>query len=79
MPRRPLFCQTCDDLLDELAKAAEAAAACSGGLRTAGTPENAAAFQNEADLRNRYFELKERALRHRELAHGQFRRSQRAD
>jgi hypothetical protein len=75
MPRRPLFCQTCDDLLDELEKAAEAAAACSGGVRTAGTPENAALFKNEADLRNRYFELKERALRHRELAHGQFRRS----
>ena len=25
MPRRPLFCQTCDDLLEQLAKAAEAA------------------------------------------------------
>jgi hypothetical protein len=23
MPRRPLFCQTCDELLDQLAKAAE--------------------------------------------------------
>ena len=77
MPRRPLFCQTCDELLDQLAKAAEeAAAACSGGLRTAGTPEDAAALQNEADLRNQYLEIKERALQHHELAHGQFRRSQ---
>lgn len=76
MPRRPLFCPTCDELLDQLAKAAEAAAACSGGLRTAGTPEDPANFQKEADLRNRYLELKERALQHRELAHGQFRRSQ---
>ena len=76
MPRRPLFCQTCDDLLEQLAKAAEAAATCSGGLRTAETPDNAAAFQEEADLRNRYFELKERALQHRELAHGPFRGSQ---
>ena len=76
MPRRPLFCQTCDELLDQLAKAAEeAAAACSGGFRTAGTPEDAAVFQKEADLRSRYFELKERALQHRELAHGQFRPS----
>jgi hypothetical protein len=45
MPRRPLFCQTCDDPLDELAKAAEAAAACSGGVRTAGTPRMLSLFK----------------------------------
>jgi hypothetical protein len=70
MPRRPLFCQTCTNLLDQLTKAADAAAAAgSDVLGTLGTEEFRAALQTKTELRNRYLEIKERVLQHRETAH----------
>lgn len=68
MPRRPLFCQTCDDLLDRFTKAANAAAVGCGGPET-GIEVCPATLQMRAELRNRYLELKEQVLQHREIAH----------
>ncbi len=70
MPRRPLFCQTCDDLLDQLALAADAAAVAGSHVPgTVGTEEFRAALQAKTDLRNRYLEIKDQVLQHREKAH----------
>ena len=73
MPRRPLFCQTCDDLLNQLARAADAVAAGDAvGPKTVGT-ERRATLEMRADLRGRYLELRERVLLHLEIAHDQAR------
>lgn len=66
MPRRPLFCRVCTELLDELTAAAEAVVA---GSSVAGTNEPPAALQASTEARNRYFELRERVDQHREAAH----------
>ena len=69
--RRPLFCRTCTALLDELAKAAEAAAAASpfalGKLRAEGVE---AASEEWRDLRIRFLEIREKARQHIEYGHG---------
>jgi hypothetical protein len=73
MPRRPLFCRTCDDLLNQLARAADAVAAGdAGGLKTSGT-ERLATLEMRTDPRGRYLELRERVLLHLEIAHDQAR------
>ena len=68
MPRRPLFCRVCTELLDELPAAAEAVVAGSSVAACRGTNEPAA-LQASTEARNRYFELRERVDQHREAAH----------
>jgi hypothetical protein len=73
MPRRPLFCQTCDDLLNQLARAADVVAAGHAvGPETDGT-ECHATSEMRTDLRERYLALRERVLLHLEIAHDQAR------
>ena len=70
MPRRPLFCHVCTDLLDQLTAAAEAVAAADSSV--AGTIEMNkphTVLQTSTEARNRYFELRGRVHQHRESAH----------
>ena len=70
MPRRPLFCDVCTDLLDQLTAAAEAVAAADSSVAgTIGTNKPRTALQSSTAARNRYFELRERVHQHREAAH----------
>lgn len=69
MPRRPLFCRVCTELLDELTAAAEAVVAGSNFAGSRGTNESPAALQAGTEARNRYFELRGRVDQHREAAH----------
>jgi hypothetical protein len=79
MPRRPLFCQTCDDLLNQLARAADVVAAGHAvGPETDGT-ECHATSEMRTDLRERYLALRERVLLHLEIAHDQARTSRQSD
>ena len=79
MPRRPLFCQTCDDLLNQLARAADAVAAGDAiGPENGGT-ECHSKLEMRTDLRNRYLELREQVLLHLEIAHDQARTSRQCD
>ena len=69
--RRPLFCRTCNALLDELAKAAEAAAAASPSALGRFRAEDVEAASEEwRRLRIRYMEIQERARQHIEDGHG---------
>jgi hypothetical protein len=71
MPRRPLFCQICADLLDQLGKAAEAASAAGTRMTEAiGTKDFVSALQARTETRERYQETSERLRRHREMEHG---------
>jgi hypothetical protein len=79
MPRRPLFCQTCDDLLNQLARAADAVAAGDAVGPEAGGTERYATLEMRTDLRDRYLELRERVLLHLEIAHDQARTSKQSD
>ena len=79
MPRRPLFCQTCDDLLNQLARAADAVAAGDAvGPETGGT-ELHATLEMRTDLRNRYLELRKRVQLHLEIAHDRARAPRKSD
>ena len=79
MPRRPLFCQTCDDLLNQLARAADVVAAGHAvGPETDGA-ECHATSEMRTDLRERYLALRERVLLHLEIAHDQARTSRQSD
>ena len=70
MARRPLFCQTCADLIEQLTKAAdEAAAAGSHMAASVGTKEFPAALQRRTERYHCYLEINERLREHRELAH----------
>ena len=70
MPRRPLFCQVCTDLLDQLTAAAEAIALDRSSVAlTVGRNEPHTALQTSTDARTRYFELRGRIHEHRETAH----------
>ena len=70
MPRRPLFCHVCTDLLDQLTAAAEAVASeGSSAPGTIGTNGIHTGLQTSTDTRNRYFELRGRIHQHRETAH----------
>ena len=70
MPRRPLFCHVCTDLLDQLRAAAEAVASESSSVPgTTGTNGIHTAMQTSTDARNRYFELRARVHQHRETDH----------
>ena len=70
MPRRPLCCPTCDDLLEQLTKAAEAASAAGSRMTAAvGTKNFQPALQMSLEMRRRYLDTKERLCQHRELAH----------
>ena len=75
MPRRPLFCQTCDDLLNQLARAADAIAAGDALGPETGRTHVRATLEMRTDLRNRYLELRERVLLHLKIAHDQARTS----
>ena len=55
MPRRPLFCHACSDLLNQLSAAAEVVAVSDSSMN--------------ADARTRYFELRAQVQQHREMAH----------
>jgi hypothetical protein len=71
MPRRPLCCPTCNDLLEQLTKAAEAAAAAGSRMTAAvGTKNFQPALQMSTETRQRYLDIRERLHQHRELAHG---------
>ena len=74
MPRRPLFCQTCDDLLSQVESAAEAVAAFDAVLES-GAPARGATLEMRTDLLSRYLELKERAVMHLEIEHRKARTS----
>ena len=70
MPRRPLFCHVCTELLDQLTAAAEAVAAADSSVAgTIGTNKPHTALQTSSEARNRYFELRGRVQQHREAAH----------
>jgi hypothetical protein len=70
MPRRPLFCHVCTDLLDQLTAAAEAVASDGSSVAgTTGTNGPHAALETSTQKRSRYFELKARVHQHREAAH----------
>ena len=73
MPRRPLFCPTCSELLDQLAKAAEAAATArpcaSAGV---GSDQLQAALEAWNRLRIQHLQIWEKARRHLESEHGRF-------
>jgi hypothetical protein len=70
MPRRPLFCHVCTDLLDQLTAAAEAVASEGSSVpETTGTNRILTAMQTSTDARDRYFELRARIHHHREAAH----------
>jgi len=70
MPRRPLCCPTCDDLLEQLTKAAEAASAAGARMTAAvGTKHFEPALQISTETRQRYLDIRERLHQHRELAH----------
>jgi len=70
MPRRPLFCHVCTDLLDQLTAATEALAAADSSVAgTNGTNKPHTALQTSTEARNRYFELRGRVHQHREAAH----------
>ena len=70
MPRRPLFCQVCTDLLEQLTAAAEAFATADSSVgSTIGTNKPHTALQTSTEARNRYFELRGRVQQHREAAH----------
>jgi hypothetical protein len=79
MPRRPLFCQTCDDLLNQLARAADAVAAEAPVVPETGGAERHSTLDMRIDLRERYRELRERVLLHLEIAHDQARTSRQSD
>lgn len=71
MARRPLFCKTCSELLDQLTKATEAVTGASPCLN----PEFAsdqlqAALEAWTNLRMQYLRSWERARRHLESGHG---------
>lgn len=69
--RRPLFCRTCTALLDELAKAAEAAAAASPSALGKFRAEDVEAASEEwRKLRIRYLEIQEITRQHIEHRHG---------
>ena len=74
MPRRPLFCQTCDDLLNQVARAAAAVAAVDANPET-GTTARGATLEIRTDLLNRYLELKDRAILHLAIKHHKARTS----
>ena len=69
MPRRPLFCRTCDDLLKELAEAADALARPADVGAPVKRVPLSGGLPSEADLRSRYFELKQQVVWHRRTAH----------
>lgn len=70
MPRRPLFCHVCTDLLDQLTAATEAVASDgANAVGTTGTDEPHSAWQTRTQERSRYFELRARVQQHREEAH----------
>jgi hypothetical protein len=70
MPRRPLFCHVCTDLLDQLTAAAEAVAAADSSVAgTIETNKPHTVLQTSTQARNRYFELRGRVHQHREAAH----------
>lgn len=70
MPRRPLFCHVCTDLLDQLTAAGEAVAAADSSVAgPIGTNNPHTAMQTSTDARKRYFELRARIHHHREAAH----------
>jgi hypothetical protein len=71
MPRRPLCCPTCADLLEQLTKAGEAASAAGSRMTAAvGTKNFQPALQMRTEMRQRYLDIRERLRQHRELAHG---------
>ena len=70
MPRRPLFCQVCNDLLDQLTAAAEAVVTADSSVAgTIGTNKPHTASQASTEARSRYLELRARVHQHREAAH----------
>ena len=79
MPRRPLFCQTCDDLLNQLASAADAITAGDPVVTDTGGTERHYTLEVRTDLRDRYFELRERVVLHLEVAHDPARTSRQSD
>ena len=70
MPRRPLFCPICSDLLERLEMAAAGVA--NAGSRMAGSLGTTAFFsalQASRTMRSRYKEVADQLQRHREEAH----------
>ena len=70
MPRRPLCCPTCADLLEQLTKAGEAASAAGSRMTAAvGTKNFHPALQMRTEMRQRYLDIRERLCQHREMDH----------
>jgi hypothetical protein len=69
MPRRPLFCHVCADLLDQLTAAAEAIAAVDSNGAGISTDKPHTISNVATDARSRYFELRGRVYQHREADH----------
>ena len=61
MPRRPLFCPTCTELLDQLDKAAEAVCHETFAPRGKGLDSDS---RTQIELRIHYLKIKERATEH---------------
>ena len=66
MPRRPLFCPTCTELLDQLEKAADAVCHGESSLRQMREQSLDRGLEPAVDWRIRYLKIKERAQEHLE-------------
>jgi hypothetical protein len=70
MPRRPLFCRTCTYLLDQLAKAAEAAGIAKPFELNPTAPKGLdTMIAEKMCAMDRHLELRSRAQQHLELGH----------
>ena len=73
MARRPLFCETCSELLDQLTKATEAVTRAGPCLSADLPPDQLqAALAAWNNLRMQYVRSWEQARRHLESGHGPF-------
>jgi len=70
MPRRPLFCRTCTDLLDQLSRAAEAVVAAGSCASEPSTQTRLpSAIKTTGEMRSRYLEIWLQAQKHLEFDH----------